>query len=197
MLRPITVYRPPPLDRPPEEDRLSTDPAHALRAPITVQHPQRQRLQAERVTTSRHRRRRIPPPPRGVNMLKGLWYWTGDIGAAIRLALDIGANTMILKAAYHDPVFTGPLKLRQDFPRNAAKCRAAALLVAAEVFSLPRTADKEGRALAAAVRDHGAASAVVNAETPHEDDDGSGVARPGDALGGAAPPLAAPPLPPR
>ena len=120
-------------------------------------------------------------------MLKGLWYWTGDIGAAIRLALDIGANTMILKAAYHDPVFTGPLKLRQDFPRNAAKCRAAGLLVAAEVFSLPRTADQEGRALAAAVRAHGAASAVVNAETPHEDDDGSGVARLVHAFGAAAP----------
>ena len=119
-------------------------------------------------------------------MFKGLWYWTGDIDAAIRLALEMGANTMILKAAYHDPAYRGPVRYRADFASNALKCRQAGLLVAAEVYSIPRTCREEAQILREAIAE-GAASAIVNAEAPHEDDDGSGVRRLIDAFDDAAP----------
>src|SRR3990170_940305 len=124
-------------------------------------------------------------------MFKGLWFWSGDIDDAIGLAQQMGANTMVLKAAYHDPAYTGPLKYRADFAANAQKCGQAGLLVAAEVFSIPRTCREEGQLLRRAVLGGGALSVVLNAEPPHEADSGDGVQRFLEAFSGAAPLFAA------
>lgn len=100
-------------------------------------------------------------------MLRAVWYWTGDVDRAIADAKGMGANTIILKAGYQDPLYSTNLKYRGDFVSNAQKARAAGLLVAAELYDIPGAWEKEADCLKWAV-DNGALSVVLNMEGPYE-----------------------------
>lgn len=100
-------------------------------------------------------------------MLKAVWHWTGDVDKAIADAKGMGANTMIFKAGFQDPLYSTNLKYRLDFPSNAQKARAAGLLVAAELYDIPGAWQKEADTLIWALQ-NGAQSVVLNMEGPYE-----------------------------
>jgi hypothetical protein len=100
-------------------------------------------------------------------MLRAVWYWTGDIDAAITAAKGMVANTMILKCGYQDPIYFTNLKRRADFIANARKVRDSGLLLAAELYDIPGAWSAEADCLRWAV-DNGAQSIVLNMEGPYE-----------------------------
>jgi hypothetical protein len=106
----------------------------------------------------------------------------------IALTKDIGGNTIILKAAYQEPIYSNNLVRRADFPVSAHKIRQAGLFLAAEIYCMPSCALAEADALRWAVQEHGAASVALNMEGPYEaEPNGNNVKQLIERFGGLAP----------